>query len=1846
MRTSLTGFQSCLGRLLRASFLALPLLASSFLHGGVNNDAITARLDGIERFQLDSLQATSGQVLEEIRKITGDGRIENRTRELMELDVPSIGARSVGEDGLSPIHRYIKNAATRLEQDGLEFVGSFRGKVTAPVSLDRLVDDHLREEASVLRLDGLELPVSPIWPNGPMPSLVPLDGLTGQISYCGSASWEELDGLDLKGSIALLEFRGAKNIERLFSLGAAAVLVLEDDFIQYENAKFLFSQTPSPFPRYYVQARDKQVLLEMLGNASDPVRGTLHGGQIFENRQTESLFYHLPAPRTNTFEVTEATLFDWLAAKYGVNSNELRDLNEAEGIDIHPGSEILIPGSSERFSVPGNGLWELVAFLKDVTESDLEAANPSLSGQSLLPGMTVSIPSGRLPLAIFVTIDSASVVPDLPHGALKMANLATALELMQFLAKSDNLRLRRDVIFGFLDGDTLGGQASRLVAEFSYLLENEFSGTTREQATSRDFLDRYKAARLWFETGRIPEDSATARWLVKDWLYPRFEEKRILIAENRISRIVESRGSENLPPLEEIEDQLARIAELRNQTILADGSDRQHLELLAGAWDGPEGAELIKLGLGREILKERIGRELAEEEGAWANHSHNLETAENLNRITFAHAGDSRNPAFAWKLDISDAAPFLGINSTSKTTLLLRETPLGSEIAKSLAPRLRKVAAFAASKAGWFEDYTFISQEDRSSLSFTESSMTNLFDEFLIRAGYLMFPLSGESDRRARVDTPADTLENIDWKNFGLQARTAFTVVTVGLESLLDSRIQKPVRQPELSRVGGKTVQFNIRSGIDAQDPVPGTYVFLPMSKKDNGFAENNTEISFGYRRGVLSKTLLNGSFLMPPAAVSFNPKPKLYAYKLDRERALFTKVATQGQVGTKPQKNEFAYRDGEVVEKNPVLIDVYPRVIFLGTNPSSYKEVLGSAYGPLVIELVDAVINGNPRNFAIDNPIMEFREKERQAVTLYLPEGDRVRVVLKSGLEYNLMLTGPVNSSDGEDVAGEGILIGPDEESNDRNTLLAMTPYEVANGMWQLGQNRLDLYQRYGIQSKPLQDALERSGELLNDAREAIEAKQWQQAVGSSREAWGILVKNFPKVLKLGREAVFSVILLMALAVPGAWFLERLIIGSKGIVARLGGVTAIFILATFFLNLFHPAFKIALSPFIIVIAFTMILMSVIVIALSYGRFEVVLRQFRSSSGEVQGEEISFMSSLATAFSLGISNLKKRTFRTALTVFTVVVLTFSIVAFVAVKGQDTLTRIQIPLDDTVEGHVVDPLPPAYNGLLLRSHNWRSSSVSKVAALLAEYGANFKVTRRGHYMQEEGGNSANREGVNQLTVRYEDKETIVNAVSMMEPNEPDFSGLDTVVSNGSWFRDGKSNANGLPDRDKVILPDAVAANLGITFEMLVDPAGQRLPSDELPVITLMNRTWKVIGILDTEQANRIRDVNGKSLSVVDYLKSGMATKTSPGELVTEGPSYHMDWKRIAIIPFEAGQDIQGKVRSVAVKIPPSEDIDSVLQDMSMRLKTEFFAAKDGEAFMVVPRAKIDLAGVAKVFLPVILCILIVMNTMLGTVEERKGEVGMLGAIGLSPRQIAFLMFSESTVFSILGIILGTFGGLLFSNIINTINASGGAVLTGLSFNFTSMIAMVLATGTGLVVLAATLIPANKAAALAAPSGMTEWVLPDDGPGGVIDFRMPFTLTRGNTVGMTAFFNQFLVNHNDATSEDFNCREVVITQGSSDGHPYIELRTDMWLAPYDLDVAQHFTMRMQAGDRENVFVVDLKLERFSGSEENSRRTCYNLLNLVRRQFLLWRNLEPERRTEFIEKGAAMLGSLNSN
>lgn len=1650
--------RSCSTWLVRFHFrtwalLVLMVLALAGHAAGARNDERVKRMPDATRRQLESLTALAPAALDALAAATAPDRLETRTRALF-----------TATNRADYIRAHLPAAVQQL--------GTLRGTAVVPVTVP----------GTQIRVGDSAWPVAPLWPNGAMPSLCPSGGITGPLTVVGRGEWADLAGKELCGTIAVMEFDGGRNWERLFAHGAQAVVVIAQDRMLRSAAEGLFGNTPVPCPRFYADAATGAQL-----RARDGQLAQLSGGALWVERPAESLFVYLPPTVTNA------------------------------------------------------------------TES----------------------------LLVLVPLDTVSAVPDAPHGAKVCANLALALTALEHLA---TLPVRtKGLVMGFLDGEHLGGLASRLFAE-TVVKDGWVTRFTEHPAA---VLARYQRVAAWLAQGRPSGglSAQDARWFGEKWLTVRVNEQRVRLAEERVARL--NRGE----PVSELESQIAALVQLTMRTL-----DNRRLD-----WPARVAAFCAAAPQLPELMH-RFRAELEQEQ--------NRQAADDSNRATVRLVREKlgvRPTRLGWWLDLGDASGSLMLATSGI------RGPSGLEAAALMfGKRFRDVAAFAAVQAGWAEEWTFLTEDDRADVAFTLRQGPAFYPEFWATAGVALLGVSTANETFERLDTPADTVGHWNFTNFSVQARTTLLMWQVGLESAVDSLPPERLNPPKLGRLVGSTLAFNIRSGLDAQEPVAGCVVYYPALRASASEDEAQNSATYrGARKGIVLLSLLNGSYMLPVESIEFNApsvsKPVVYAYRLDPGRAVFDMAVDRGQIGTQKPRPDFALAVNQDVEKRLIMTAVAPLVFFPGPDPTDYSAI-GQEQ---LVKVLDAVLRGEPAHYAFDNPGREYNEQYSEANILYLPPGRRAQLLVQKANTFKMLLVGDVTDQFPE---GRGLLIGADARC------LPLTPLAIARDMQALALRRQALYRRFGITDQAINTALERAARKLAGAEQAVEARQWQEANGLAREAWGMLVRAYPQILTLGREAVFSAVLLMALLLPAAAFLERLLLGGKGIIARLLGTTGIFVLGVVFLNFCHPAFRISVSPFIVVIAYTMILMSLIVLVLCYQRFEVVVRRARTAGGEVESEEISLLSSLGTALALGVSNLKKRRARTFLTAFTVTALTFSIVTFVSVKGAAALLVRPVALDADVEGQKVVPLPPKYAGVLLREYFWQPLSPRIAAAVQSEFGTRYAVATRAQYIETPGGNTADREGINQIEIRAGSKSAIVTGILAFEPQETEFSHLHEAVSGQRWF----SHA----DRQAIILPDNVAAALDIRAE-------------QEAVVRMMNRDWRVVGILDTALADRYRDVNGKSLAMVDYLRSAFTPAAGTGDVANETPSYHCSWRRFVIVPLAAAADVNAKLSSVAIRFPPQADTEQFFRDLAMRVQKTVFGTVGGQLSLITTRQKQSVGGVAKVLVPVILCVLIVTNTMLGAVEERKGEVGMLGAIGLSPAQISFLLLSESAVFSVLGIVGGTFGGLAFANLVPALRAAvEPGFLAGLSLNFASLAAIGLAMGTGVVVLLATLLPAKKAARLAAPSGMEKWVLPPPAADGRICYELPFTLTRGNAVGMLAFFRQFLLNHSESTSPEFNCRRVQVARGES-----LAVSCVMWLQPYDLDVAQEFAMEIRPSEMAGVFSVTLLLHRTSGTEEAWLRTNYGFLDLVRRQFLIWRNLDPSTRQRYIAAGAALVSQPGS-
>ena len=78
--------------------------------------------------------------------------------------------------------------------------------------------------------------------------------------------------------------------------------------------------------------------------------------------------------------------------------------------------------------------------------------------------------------------------------------------------------------------------------------------------------------------------------------------------------------------------------------------------------------------------------------------------------------------------------------------------------------------------------------------------------------------------------------------------------------------------------------------------------------------------------------------------------------------------------------------------------------------------------------------------------------------------------------------------------------------------------------------------------------------------------------------------------------------------------------------------------------------------------------------------------------------------------------------------------------------------------------------------------------------------------------------------------------------------------------------------------------------------------------------------------------------------------------------------------------------------------------------------------------------------------------------------------------------------------------------------------------------------------------------------------------------------------------------------------------------------------IWLAPFDLGVSQTISLDTAPTDLEDVYAVHLTLTRVSGDVSNWKRVNRRFLNVVRKQFLIWRTLTADQRERYMEIGGS--------
>ena len=1089
--------------------------------------------------------------------------------------------------------------------------------------------------------------------------------------------------------------------------------------------------------------------------------------------------------------------------------------------------------------------------------------------------------------------------------------------------------------------------------------------------------------------------------------------------------------------------------------------------------------------------------------------------------------------------------------------------------------------------------------------------------ELVFWTGFPALTFATVFDVREYVDTPLDDIDRVNVRNVYTQ--------TVLLTELFGRAVNDAMLFPDFKMqledqfVRGRirVVEFDPREDYIPSKPKPGAVVRFRRYNKSISGVKNEIFV-VADSAGVAECTELEAGRTYPTEGYVMDPDTGEIIYAPDR--------GPYGE-GAYPLEIKMDWVDKEK-----------PTVVFRSEATNIY-DLVDPRFLTRLNEAVVLDESGNP-------PLewgMTFQEGawttgfsyEEDTAVVFMPPESRFKVTMSTGLfGRRLVLT----NADENNPEGIGFDSGIGA--------IPLTSYQVARDMWHLDETRINALKSVGVNNTRLDDFHREAGRLLDQAEAARQSLQWDRFVKHARAAWGYESRAYPDATGTANDVVKGVLFYMVLVIPFAYALERLLFGFANVYKRIATTFGIFLAAYGVLRFTHPAFQITTAPDIVLLAFITFALAAVVIWLISGRFSQTMREVRQDNRTVQATDVRRSSALATAFALGIGNMRKRKARTLLTCATLVLLVFTVLSFTSVQ---TFLRLQKVSQDT---------EAAYTGMLVRNPNWAPLQKQTHEYVLSEFGSS-EAEDQGIQIVSRTWYSGNLPG-DQTFVKVDrtgadgtPRSTYASAMLGLLPGEGEVSGLDRALTSGRWFS--------ADETEVCIIPTQMAELLGMTEE---DTGRSE--------ILIFGKPYRVIGMFDAAVMEGITDLDGEPLTPVDYTATGhdllteLALMDYDEEPVQMARFEHMPAANLILAPQAFVNDLGGTLRSVAVRFPTDEAALDRIERFMQRLGIPVVAAVGGEVAVYSAMSLSSLSGLGNLFIPMVVAALIILNTMMNAVYERFSEIGVYSAVGLAPAHIGALFMAEAAMYAVIG---GMSGYLIGQTVARGITEY--QLLAGLTLNYSSLSAVASTAMVMAVVMLSTIYPASKASQMAVPDVKRQWSFPEP-DGDNWSFEFPFTISRTETLGLYAYLTRFFESYGESTLGNFMTDEVILTGkngiASVAGRPVDQAASDQvasvgpdevrasdavseastyeismktWLAPYDTGVSQRVTLSAAPAEQEHdLYAVWVDIHRESGDVDSWQRLNRRFLNTLRKQFLVWRTVDQEVKTVYADEGREMI------
>ncbi|MFO8006833.1 MAG: FtsX-like permease family protein [Candidatus Brocadiia bacterium] len=1099
--------------------------------------------------------------------------------------------------------------------------------------------------------------------------------------------------------------------------------------------------------------------------------------------------------------------------------------------------------------------------------------------------------------------------------------------------------------------------------------------------------------------------------------------------------------------------------------------------------------------------------------------------------------------------------------------------------------------------------------------------------EVLSLCGYPAVTLATTGDPRNSVNTPLDSFQRLEpyLPNVRRQAiGAAYLVKKTADVPVLPVDREEVWSQRKAASIFGRAVEFS-RLPYMPKTPVPNSVMGVNMLRND---LPSKAKSMMGVQTYDFELANVQGYFEV--FGLSNAKQYRVDGFLMSPINGVASKVAESDLVAAtnRDRVRDWTRRETDV---RPNFFRCALTCLFDLTDPLSL-QVLGKSTarrGDSNSELQYLV-----SYVGQDTPVAVFFTQRDKNVKFLLASSD----VGFEGLLLNFQAETQTEGTSRRERTGRGYTVEQGEN------FIYRTAFQTVEDMHELDRYRLGRLRKSGIAKTQVWNLFEKAGTHIEAARRALTSRRYDEFYYQTGMAWGLERRVYPDVRDTATDVVKGVVFYFALLLPFVLFAERLLINFVDIRQKLLAIAGLFLISYLVLRLVHPAFQLSQTPIIILDGFFMLVAATGTIWYLIGKFNIVMEHVRRKVDMIHRADVARASATMAAFILGISNMRKRKVRTGLTAVTLILLTFTILSFTSFETSPARLL-----------EYASSRRAPYEGVLLRGLGWGPLSEFVADDMLTFFEVQgMKAAPRSWFVNR------NKKEELQLEVERADGgrgRAVASAILGLSPEERHFAGLsEPPYLEQEWFDPA------MEDWPFVcILPTRMKESLRIETGEI----GQAR-------ISVLGRDLRVVGVFNSGELFRYEDMDGEEITPVDFVaqqfKEGGAkggeglALTATGEVDVETFVHrksakqeeeeqyiHMEPDRVLFIPNELNLRLGGTVRAIAagpgaasatekVLRPFRQVLEQLLSRVNLALYAGYSETPDGPALVhrVATRSRLSVGGFKGLAVPIIIAALIVFNTMLGAVYERMTEIKTYASVGLAPMHIGALFFAESSVFAVMGAMLG----YIFGQLVSKVLVQMPFLLEGMSLNYSSISAVWSALLVVAVVLASTAYPAWMAGKLSVPDETRRMPIPKP-TSDVWEIQFPFTVSSKEALGVMAYLREYFESNDEDAVGSFTADNLDFRIEERDGRESVVLAADVWVAPLDMGVSQRVSIASVPDPEEGeITYLFFTITRKSGEFQTWHRMNLGFLKDLRKQLLIWRLVTPEAKKRLARQAMELL------